>query len=187
MGGARQPSAHLGPRGEGWVALQLALLGLAVAAGLDGPSWPAPVRGAFLGAGCALGAGGAALFALACASLGRSLTPFPRPTVSGELVRGGLYARARHPIYGGLLVASAGFALATSPLALAAAAALALLLALKARAEEAWLLERYPGYGDYRAATPAGFLPRPLALRSRRRARASRSSRARAGRPDRDS
>jgi protein-S-isoprenylcysteine O-methyltransferase Ste14 len=37
--------------------------------------------------------------------------------------------------------------------ALVLTAALALLLDLKARREEAWLLQRLPGYGAYRART----------------------------------
>jgi protein-S-isoprenylcysteine O-methyltransferase Ste14 len=40
-----------------------------------------------------------------------------------------------------------------SPLGIAAAAVLAIFFALKANHEEAWLTERFDGYGAYRART----------------------------------
>jgi protein-S-isoprenylcysteine O-methyltransferase Ste14 len=38
-------------------------------------------------------------------------------------------------------------------------ALLAVLFDLKARREEAWLIERFPEYADYRARTPRRFVP----------------------------
>jgi len=56
----------------------------------------------------------------------------------------------RHPLYSSLMFASAGWALVwSSAVALAAALTLAVLLDAKARVEERWLLERFPGYAAY--------------------------------------
>lgn len=87
-------------------------------------------------------------------ALGGGLTPLPAPNESGELVRAGIYARIRHPIYAGVIALAAGWAFfVVSPWALAVAALLAVWLDLKARREEAWLLERYPEYAAYRRGT----------------------------------
>jgi hypothetical protein len=40
----RRGLPSLGPRGEGWVALQVVLIGLALLAGLRGPRWPRIAR-----------------------------------------------------------------------------------------------------------------------------------------------
>ena len=49
--------------------------------------------------------------------------------------------------------------LADAPLGLAPTALLAVLFDLKARREEAWLIERFPEYVAYRAGTPRRFVP----------------------------
>lgn len=91
--------------------------------------------------------------------LGPNMTPLPRPIDGGSLVRHGIYARIRHPIYAGLMLASIGWATATRSVpAFAAAVALCLFMDVKARREEAWLLERYPEYAAYRLHTRR-FLP----------------------------
>ena len=140
----RWPS--LGPRGEGWVAIQFALIGAVVAGGFFGDHWPWPVK-LFGGALLFLGL----LFAVAAVrSLGRSMTPLPRPLAEGELVVGGPYAIVRHPVYSGLVAAAAGGAvLCSSWWSLGAALLLLVFLHLKAAREEAWLVARYPAYPDY--------------------------------------
>ncbi len=66
----------------------------------------------------------------------------------------GSYALVRHPIYGGIVLAAAGYALVVgSPLALAGAALLVGFFRLKSGREEAWLRERYPAYEAYAART----------------------------------
>jgi Putative protein-S-isoprenylcysteine methyltransferase len=91
--------------------------------------------------------------------LGPNLTPLPRPAAHSSLVRSGIYARLRHPIYAGLMLASIGWATATRSLpAFASAVVLCLFLDVKARREEAWLVERYPEYAAYRLQTRR-FLP----------------------------
>jgi protein-S-isoprenylcysteine O-methyltransferase Ste14 len=69
----------------------------------------------------------------------------------GPLVSRGLFSRIRHPIYGGMLLASAGLACVTADLLSVAVAAAAWLgLPVQARLEEAFLLSRYPDeYRNY--------------------------------------
>ncbi len=66
----------------------------------------------------------------------------------------GAYRLARHPIYGGLIIAAAGWGLLmASPVALLLAAVLLGFFDLKSRREELWLADGYPGYAAYRART----------------------------------
>lgn len=148
---------ELGSRGEGWVALQVALIAALVRAGFAGERQRSPLG---RGLGVALLPAGAWLVWAGFRELGPSLTPLPRPREDAELAEVGIYGRVRHPIYGGLVLGACGFSLVRErPGALRATAALALLLVLKARREEAWLLERYPGYAAYVERTPRRFWP----------------------------
>lgn len=152
----------LGPRGEGWFLLQLALLlGIAIAA------WQAPGQGAGIdtaavAAGRALGAfvglAALALVGLGIAYLqgGQALSALPRPLATGALVAAGPYRLIRHPIYSGLILGAVGIALVRMSLVVAVlAVALAVVLDLKRRREEAWLLGRYADYAAYMARTRA--------------------------------
>lgn len=92
--------------------------------------------------------------------LGSSLTPLPAPRAGGELTTGGIYGRARHPMYGGGILFALGWStIFASPVGFALTVLLALFLELKARREELWLLDRYPAYAEYRRRTPRKFLP----------------------------
>ncbi len=63
----------------------------------------------------------------------------------GPLVSSGLFARVRHPIYSGMLLATAGMAGVTADLLSVAVAAAAWVgLPVQARLEEAFLLSRHP-------------------------------------------
>ena len=86
----------------------------------------------------------------------RALTALPHPLDDAALVERGAYRLVRHPIYGGLILASLGLAVIT-PWAgtFIAVALLAIVLDLKRRREEIWLAGRYPGYAAYRARTRA--------------------------------
>lgn len=151
----------LGPRGEGWFALQLLLLVAIVAAGwLSGPDWAGMARLAGGAVGALLVGAGLLLAFKAIIELDRSISPLPRPTRNGELVQRGLYRHVRHPIYVGLLFSALGFSLLVASLAaFLLSVALAVLLDLKARREEAWLVQRYPDYADYARRTRR-FVPR---------------------------
>ena len=148
----RLPS--LGPRGEGWVAVQGLLLAIAAAAGLLGPSWSGAIRVATSVVGVILIVGGGVLAARGMRDLRDALTPLPYPRADAELVENGVYALVRHPIYGGLVLAAVGWGLLTaSPAALVASVALLGFFELKSRREEAWLERRFAGYAAYRGRT----------------------------------
>ena len=148
--GARLPS--LGPRGEGWVALQVVGFAFVGITGLLGPAWGEPWRAVGLASGGGLVIVGAVIAVLGVVGLRENLTAVPRPIEGGRLVDTGVYGMVRHPIYTGIVTAAVGWGLATaSPAALVAAAMLGAFFDLKARREEAWLLAAYPGYAAYRA------------------------------------
>ena len=144
----------LGRRGEGWVLAQGVILILVAAAGWLGPAWDGPARvvGAVLGV--TLSVAGATLVARGSRDLGAALTPLPHPRDEATLVESGVYARVRHPIYGGIVIASVGWGLLTASIpALAMAVVAWAFFTVKSMREEAWLVERFPGYPAYRART----------------------------------
>ena len=146
---------RLGPRGEGWVVLQLALMAAALAGGFFPPGWPDQVRLV----GIAVAGVGAGLLVAAARALGRSLTPLPKPRHRAELVENGPYRLVRHPIYGAGMLGFIGYGLATSLPALALAALLVPFWVLKSAVEERWLEQRFSAYSDYRSRTPRRFVP----------------------------
>jgi len=149
----------LGPRGEGWVVLQGVLLVAVVATAVFGPGWPASVRVplAILGMACAVG--GAVLAVAGSRRLGPALTPLPRPRDSQALRQDGIYRLVRHPIYGGVLLLAIGLSVWRSPWAMVPTLLLAALFDRKRRREEAWLLEAYPDYEEYRRRVTHVFWP----------------------------
>jgi protein-S-isoprenylcysteine O-methyltransferase Ste14 len=141
---------------------QIALIGILVIVGWPALGRPIPAD-PFAWLEVALGASSmvVAVWAVGRAflDLGRSLTPVPRPRPDGHLVTSGIYARVRHPIYAGILLAGVGWSALTRSLpAFGVALLLAVLLDAKSRREEAWLVDRYPAYEDYRRRTKR-FLP----------------------------
>jgi protein-S-isoprenylcysteine O-methyltransferase Ste14 len=154
---ARIPT--LGPRGEGWVAAQIVVGGAVVVLGFIDSGWPSPARVAGSVAGIALLAGGLAMASWGIASLGPSLSPFPRPAEGARFLDRGAYGLVRHPIYGGVLLGAAGWSLVRSPLALAATAVLGVVLELKSRSEESMLVATYPEYAAYRDRVRWRFIP----------------------------
>lgn len=144
----------LGPRGEGWVALQVVLLLGVFVAGFTGPNVDGMLRGVIGVAGAILVGGGGYLALRGLLDLDEALTPLPHPRDGAQLVETGSYGLVRHPIYGGIVIAATGYALITaSGLALAGAAMLLVFFRLKSGREEAWLRDRYPGYAAYAART----------------------------------
>jgi protein-S-isoprenylcysteine O-methyltransferase Ste14 len=156
-GASRLP--EFGPHGEGWVVLQL-LLGAAIAGGgFVGVYWPGSLE-SFVGVfGLLIAVVGALLVVLGVLSLGSSFTPLPRPRARARLRQGGIFRLVRHPVYGGAILIGLGWSLADAPLSLVPTTLLAALFDLKARREEAWLIERFPEYALYRAGTPHRFVP----------------------------
>lgn len=149
----------LGPRGEGWVLLQGILLGGLMACALLGARWPTALRPWFWATAAVLAAAGGTLFVGGVRRLGDQITPFPKPVEGGELRQEGVYGLVRHPIYGGVLLLSLAVCLATSPLACLPAALLVVLFVAKSRREEAWIIERKPGYEAYRQRVRKRFIP----------------------------
>lgn len=150
---------QLGERGGGWVVLQVTLIVAILVLGVAGPAWPGSAHWPLKGLAVLLATAGAVLMAKSARSLGASFTPFPRPTETGELLETGPYAIVRHPVYSGGVLFFVGISLALSPWALIGAAGLALLWALKAKVEERFLVERYPGYAGYRERTRYRLVP----------------------------
>jgi len=75
----------------------------------------------------------------------------PEPNANNRLVETGLYARIRHPIYTGVMLAAVGAALAHGHVvALGVAAAICAFFAYKSTFEERWLMQVYPAYAGYR-------------------------------------
>jgi protein-S-isoprenylcysteine O-methyltransferase Ste14 len=108
------------------------------------PTWIRALGGVLAGVGLAIGVWGVR-------SLGPSLTPGTEPLPGAPLVTSGAYAHFRHPIYAGLVLLLAGYALAWSNWTMAFVVGLVALqyFDAKARAEERWLRDRYPEYERY--------------------------------------
>jgi protein-S-isoprenylcysteine O-methyltransferase Ste14 len=146
-------------RGDAWVGAQFALMAVTVGLGFVPPRWPDSVDRPLDWAGAVFAIVGANAVYLSARALGKALTPFPRPRHSGELVTHGLYARARHPIYGGGILFFVGWALFSAPAALAGVVALAVLWDRKAAFEERLLAATYAGYDEYRRRVRWRLLP----------------------------
>jgi protein-S-isoprenylcysteine O-methyltransferase Ste14 len=154
---SRLPS--FGRRGGGWVALQVAFLGAAAAAGLLRPGWPATTSRWLVVPGVIAALAGAGLLVGGGVGLGRQLTPFPKPVADGALRRDGVYRLVRHPMYGGAQLMLLGWAPLSSPLARLPLALAAVFRDAKRRREEAWLVEQHPDYVHYRLQVPRRFIP----------------------------
>lgn len=149
----------LGPRGEGWVLIQAVLLVGAVVVGLVGAPWLEALQTPALVIAIIASAVGLWLVASAVRTLGKSVSPLPKPPAASELKESGVYALVRHPIYGGILLLSFAWSLALSPWALIPTAALGIVLAFKSRLEERWLIERHPVYAGYREHVRRRYIP----------------------------
>lgn len=138
-------------RGGWWVAAQLALMLPAV---VIGPWLGEHATGAMRWIANGVLACGLALIVWSRVALGKSFTAFPRPVDGGSQAAGGPYRYVRHPMYTGVALSLAGWALMFQSVPVAAlGAATAVLLDAKARREEAWLAAVYPGYAEYKSRT----------------------------------
>jgi len=138
----------MGPRGEGYVIIQILLLALIAFAPDWGPlnalPFLRPIGAVLFSIGAILG-----LWSLLALG-GDNLTPLPDPRSENKLVRKGPYRIVRHPIYAAVLFAAFGWSLfQPSLLGLFLSVVLLRLFDVKARREEAWLVERHPEYADY--------------------------------------
>ena len=148
----KKPSPYppaLGARGGGWVLAQFVALFLVVFP-------PTAITLAIQVLGIFALLAGIALAAAGVGSIGvRSLSPFPVPRRSNQLSERGAYALVRHPMYGGLILFSAGAAAASaSPGRAAAALALFLILENKILLEEKGMRRKHgASYEAYAART----------------------------------
>lgn len=92
-------------------------------------------------------------------ALAGNRTPFPRPREGSRLIRHGIYARVRHPLYTSVILVASGWTLAWGSLV-----GLPLVLVMmpffyaKSKTEERWLRCVFPDYADYARQVPR-FLP----------------------------
>ena len=134
-----------------WVAAQLLLM-IAYVLPVDLHPEPSVPGSYWLGMAAVLFGG--ALLGVALLQLGTSLTPYPTPKRSGELVTTGAYRFARHPIYAGILWTLGGWAIAHhSVYQLIVMGALTVLFWFKSEYEETLLRRHYPTYADYQKRT----------------------------------
>lgn len=105
-------------------------------------------------AGALMASAGAVLAFAARATIGRNWgTPATRRTDT-ELVTTGPYRLVRHPIYSGMLLMLFGTALGLIPIWWIVAVAAGIYFFFSARAEEKFMIERFPDdYPEYRART----------------------------------
>jgi protein-S-isoprenylcysteine O-methyltransferase Ste14 len=118
-----------------------------------------PVKSGFVVLGIVMLVSGAYFGLAGALALKRNLTPYPIPLPHAQLVRGGIYARIRHPLYTSVILASLGWALVwQSWPAFVIACLLVPFFMAKATAEEDWLRKRFPDYAAY-AKTTRRFIP----------------------------
>ncbi len=87
---------------------------------------------------------------IAIKDLGKNLSPFPRPIVTGNLITSGIYRCMRHPMYYSLILISFGFFLTQlSFYHLCLTISLALIIKLKIFLEEKYLNKKFKNYFLY--------------------------------------
>lgn len=162
QGLSKRDSWWRGKRGEWYVVVQFALMLLLFLG--PGSAWWAPARLMRMGPAALIGKilllGGLFLGVSAALWLGRSLTPLPHPKGEGILVERGPYRMVRHPIYTGVILIAYGWSIASASWLTAGYATLIFFwLDVKSRREERWLVEKYPGYRDYRKRVRHQLIP----------------------------
>jgi protein-S-isoprenylcysteine O-methyltransferase Ste14 len=139
-------------RGGWWVVAQAPVMLGAVLAPLLWGARSFSGTNAIQVAGATVTALGVLLGLAGLVTLGRALTPFPRPLARAQLRQSGIYGLVRHPIYGGVVLASLGWSLTWLSLpGLAFCVVVALFFDRKSAFEERLLLGRFPEYAVYMA------------------------------------
>ena len=93
-------------------------------------------------------------------SLGRNLTPYPKPVTAGTMIEHGPYRLVRHPIYTAVIIGMVGIAIrGGSWVAVGFALGLIPFFLAKSSFEERHLAERYPGYAAYQQRVTRRLIP----------------------------
>jgi 2-amino-4-hydroxy-6-hydroxymethyldihydropteridine diphosphokinase len=149
---------HLGREAVSWVAAQVVLFAVWLAIVLATAEAASPARSVIGGLMIAVAVG---VMEAARRALGRNLTPYPQPRTGATLVSTGIYARVRHPIYTGVVLALAGASvLAGSVAAGIVAVGFSVFFTFKSSVEERALAINVTGYDRYREAVRGRFFPR---------------------------
>ena len=148
-------------RGGWWVIAQVGLLaffGLAMIGAAPSGDGGAPGPVQFVGAVLIVAAvlvGGWTFWLV-----GRNLTPYPAPTKHAVLIERGPYAYVRHPMYGAVALVTLGFALiALNPWAVLFSLTFVPFFMAKSGDEERMLVDRFPGYREYRSRVRYRLIP----------------------------
>jgi protein-S-isoprenylcysteine O-methyltransferase Ste14 len=144
-------------RGGLWVAAQTVLMAAVIVLSLACPAVNRDPTLLFLG--LFMAALGAYLGLAGVWALRRNITPFPAPLPEARLVRHGIYAHIRHPLYASVILVCLGWALAWQSWPGLAVACLQIpFFEAKSRREEKWLREQFGEYATY-AQTTRRFIP----------------------------
>jgi len=137
-------------RGGWWVLAQVPVMLVALVAPLAWGAGSFDAANALQIAGAVLTGLGSLLAIAGLASLGSALTPFPRPLATARLRQSGVYAWVRHPIYGGVILASLGWSMAWLSLpGILFVVIVVLFFDRKSAFEERLLRARFPEYAGY--------------------------------------
>ncbi len=149
---------NLGWRSGALVGAQVGLIATIVVVGYATLVSPvSPLRSAIA---AALAVPGTWLVVSAALALGSRLSALPEPRPGDGLIERGPFRRARHPIYGGVILGTlAMVVISGSWWALVPAAALGAVLVTKVDLEERALTLAFPDYPDYRRRVRKRFLP----------------------------
>ena len=144
---------------RGWDIAQVAILTAMAVAGVRGRSWPRRTRLPLRVAAAAVAAPGAWLLIAGGTGLGEQLRTEPEPVEDGTLKRSGAFGLVRHPMYGGVLLLTLAWGLASSPAVFVPWSAGAAFLGVKVRREEELLRQQFPDYEHYEQDVPKRLIP----------------------------
>ncbi|KAA3620513.1 MAG: isoprenylcysteine carboxylmethyltransferase family protein [Flavobacterium sp.] len=101
-----------------------------------------------------LGFFGAVVITFGIINMNENLTPFPTPRRNSSLISGGIYKYIRHPIYAGIMLLFLAYGLYSGSVGrLIITIILSVVFYFKTELEEELLIERFPGYRNYKGAT----------------------------------
>ncbi len=144
-----------GAHGEWYVVIQIALVGLVLFGPRTMSAWPAwassyALLNSIVGS-VAMLIGGME-FAAGVFRLGTNFTAVPYPKDEGTLIGTGPFRFVRHPMYSGMILIALGWSFWVHDwLTIGYTIILFVFFDIKARREEKWLMEKFPGYPAYQA------------------------------------